>query len=80
VTGLFLRQGARLTALGVGVGLVLSGLVVKLLSALFFSVTITDLPTILGVAALLAGVALCASWLPARRAAKVDPLQALRAD
>jgi ABC-type antimicrobial peptide transport system permease subunit len=59
---------------------VLSALVVKLLSALFFSVTITDAPTILGDAALLAAAALCASWLPARRAAKADPLQALRAD
>jgi predicted permease len=80
VIGLFVGQGARLTALGVGIGLLLSVLVVKLLSSLFLGLTLADVPTMLGVAALLATVSLCASWLPARRAAKVDPLQALRSE
>jgi predicted permease len=78
VVSLFLRQGMQLTMIGVGVGLVLSVGVAKLLSSLFLGVTPDDVSTALGVAAILTGVALLACWVPARRAAKVDPMEALR--
>jgi putative ABC transport system permease protein len=47
---------------------------------LLFEVRVTDPPTIAGVALLLAGVAVLACWLPARRAAKVNPMIALRCE
>jgi predicted permease len=78
VLGLVVGQGMRMTLLGVGVGLVLALGLGRLLSALLYGVKAHDPLT--GVAALLAGVALVASWLPARRAAKVDPALTLRSE
>jgi ABC-type antimicrobial peptide transport system permease subunit len=78
VVSLFVRQGMRLTMTGVGIGLVLSIGVAKLLSSVFFGIAPDDVPTALGVATVLAIVALLACWVPAQRAAKVDPMEALR--
>ncbi|WP_224242588.1 ABC transporter permease [Hyalangium gracile] len=80
VLGLVVKHGMRLTLLGVGVGLLLALGLGRLLSALLYGVQAHDPLTFVGVAALLAGVALLASWLPARRAAKVDPALTLRAE
>jgi predicted permease len=80
VTRLFVREGARLTAIGLGVGLGLSALLAKVLSSVFLGVTAIDSLAFVGVAALLAGIAGLASWIPARRAARVDPMVALRAE
>jgi putative ABC transport system permease protein len=75
-----LREGARLVAWGAGVGLVATLLAVRLLENLVYDVSLYD-PLVLGaVIAVLAGVAGLACWLPARRAAKVDPMIALRAE
>jgi putative ABC transport system permease protein len=78
VLGMVLIGGARLTLTGLGVGLVLALIVTRLMSSLLYEVSPQDPLTIFGVAILLSVVALCASWLPARRATRVDPMVALR--
>jgi predicted permease len=78
VVALFLRQGLRLTAAGLAIGLGLSLVVTRLLSAMLLGVTPTDMLTFVAVAALLGIVAQLAVWIPARRAARVDPMEALR--
>ncbi len=72
------RQGMRLAAIGVGIGLVLSLVLAQVLSSLLIGVSGYDVPTFILVPVLLAVVALVACYLPARRATKVDPLKALR--
>jgi ABC-type antimicrobial peptide transport system permease subunit len=73
-------QGAALTASGLGVGALLSAGVATLLRGVLFGVTPTDPSTYFGVFVLLACVSLSASYLPARRASRLDPVQALRQD
>ena len=80
VVRLVLGQGVALTVLGICVGLVGAYWLVHLLSALLFGVGATDAATFGGVAVVLLGVAGVASYLPARRAARVDPVIAMRAD
>ncbi len=78
VLALFLRQGARLTALGIALGLLGAVALTRLLASQLFGVEPTDPLTLTLVALLLLLVALGASFLPARRAAAVDPINALR--
>ena len=73
-----LRRGSALALAGLGVGLCASIAVGRLLSSMLFAVTPKDPETLVGVSVLLSTVALAASYLPARRAAKVDPMVALR--
>ncbi|MDY7228207.1 ABC transporter permease [Hyalangium rubrum] len=80
VLSLMVGHGLRLTLLGVGIGLALALALGRLLSAMLYGIQAHDPLTFLGVAALLTGVALVASWLPARRAARVDPAITLRAE
>jgi ABC-type antimicrobial peptide transport system permease subunit len=70
--------GLRLVAIGAGVGVVLSILALRTFDTLLFGVTPYDAVTYAGVIALLVAVATLASYLPARRAARVQPLEALR--
>jgi ABC-type antimicrobial peptide transport system permease subunit len=78
VVALFLREGVRRTMIGIVIGLALSFGVSRLLASVFLGVTAGDAVAFAGVAALLLTVATFACWLPARRAAKVDPVRALR--
>ncbi|MGH9144731.1 MAG: ABC transporter permease, partial [Vicinamibacterales bacterium] len=80
VVRLFVREGAGLTLVGVACGLAGAVAATRALSTLLFGVTTTDPITFSAVAGTLALVALLASYLPARRAARVDPMSALRAD
>jgi predicted permease len=73
-------QGARLAALGLGVGVVGALLLSGTMSSLLFDVKANDPLALAGVAGLLAAVAAFACWIPARRATKVDPMVALRAE
>lgn len=75
---LILGQGLALTLIGVAVGLTLSYALSRFLSSLLYGVSASDPATFVAITLLLAGVALTASYLPARRATKVDPLVALR--
>jgi predicted permease len=75
-----LRDGAGMTLPGVGIGLVVALGLTRLMSAILFGVKPTDVITFASVAVLLCVVALLACYVPARRAAKLDPMQALRAE
>jgi len=78
VLRLIIGQGLKLTALGVGLGLIGAFALTRVLSSLLYEVSTTDPGTFILVSVLLAAIALLASYFPARRATKVDPLIALR--
>lgn len=78
VLRMVLRQGMHLTLIGVGIGLVGAIAASRVLSSQLFGVTSTDPVTFGGVVLTLVAVALAACYIPARRAAKVDPVDALR--
>jgi putative ABC transport system permease protein len=80
VVRLVIAQGMRVVAVGVVIGLAGSLVASRLMTKLVYGVSVTDPLTYAGVAALLAGVALVASYIPARRATRIDPLVAMRAD
>ncbi|MBL8167732.1 MAG: FtsX-like permease family protein, partial [Acidobacteria bacterium] len=75
---LVVGQGLRLVAIGLAIGLLLSFALTRLIASLLFGVSATDPFTFFGIALALIMTSVLACWLPARRATKVDPLQALR--
>ncbi len=78
VAGMVLRQGLLLAVVGVALGLAASYGLTRLMTGLLFGVSAVDPLTYAVVAVCLSGVALLASYVPARRAARVDPMEALR--
>ena len=78
IRNLVVRQGARLVGVGVAFGLAGALVTTRALESLLFGVTTLDLPTLIAVPVLLVTVALVACYLPARRATRVDPMDALR--
>jgi predicted permease len=75
---LVLGNGAVMVASGIGLGLLISLALTRAIGSLLYGVTPTDPLTFLGVSLLLAAVALLASYVPARRAARLDPMAVLR--
>jgi putative ABC transport system permease protein len=75
---LILKQGLRLTLIGIGLGLAGALALTRLMSGLLFGVDATDPATFTGIVLLLTAVSLIACYIPARRATRVDPLIALR--
>jgi putative ABC transport system permease protein len=78
VLRMVLWRGISLTLIGVGLGLGAALALTRVLKNLLFEVSVTDPEIFALITLLLVGVALIASYIPARRATKVDPLQALR--
>jgi putative ABC transport system permease protein len=78
ILGLIAGYGARLAVAGVVIGIAASLAITRLLSSLLFGVSATDPATFVAVAVLLSIVTLLASYLPARRAMRLDPNTALR--
>ncbi len=80
VVGLVLRQGLSMTVMGVAIGLVAALPLAQLLRSLLFDVSPADPTVFVAIVLLLFGTALIAAWIPARRAARLDPASTLRAD
>jgi len=80
VLGLVVKQGMTLVLIGIAAGTILALGMTRLISEMLFGITATDPWTFAGVSALLGAVAFLANYLPARRAAKVDPMVALRCE
>jgi predicted permease len=80
VTRMFVRHGLVLTGVGVACGLVAAVLLMRLMASLLFNVSPVDPVTYGAVSVGLVATAWCASYLPSRRAATVDPVEALRAE
>ncbi len=80
VLRMILWEGLLLVGAGVGTGLAGSLALARLIRSLLFEVGPSDPITLSAVSLLLAGIALCACYIPARRATRIDPMLALRCD
>jgi ABC-type antimicrobial peptide transport system permease subunit len=80
VKRMFVYRGLILSGIGIVVGAIAAAALTRLMSSVLFGVTPVDPVTFVAAAAFLAGAALLASYIPARRAATIDPMQTLRAE
>jgi predicted permease len=78
IIGMVVRQGMELAAIGIGAGLIGAALLTRVMASLLFGVSATDALTFIAVALALGLIAMLATYIPARRATKVDPIVALR--
>jgi predicted permease len=80
IRGMVLRQGGRVVAIGVGLGLIAAFALTRLMTGILYGVSASDPLSYVALTAFTLAVASLALWLPARRAARVDPLEALRSE
>ena len=80
VSRMVVADGVRLGVAGLAVGALVAGAATRALASLLYGVEATDPLTFIAIALLVAAVALAASWIPTRRAVRVDPVEALRAE
>jgi ABC-type antimicrobial peptide transport system permease subunit len=80
VVGAIVRESVTPAAIGIAMGLAAATLLTRTIQSFLFETTPTDPGTFASVAVLLAVCACVAAWIPARRAARVDPVEALRAE
>src|SRR5262249_23596636 len=80
VERLVVAQGLKLTAIGLALGAAAAFALAGVMSSILYGVTASDPLTFAAVAAMVTAAATLATWLPARRAARVDPMTALRTD
>jgi putative ABC transport system permease protein len=78
VLGLILREGIRMAVFGAIIGVLGSLFLMRLLASQLYGIKPTDPVTLIGAAMLMLAVAICASYIPARRATRIDPMTALR--
>jgi putative ABC transport system permease protein len=78
ILGLIVRHGLGLILVGVGVGILGSLALAKVIARFLYGITATDVPTFVAVLILFTTVALIATYVPARRAARIDPTVAFR--
>jgi ABC-type antimicrobial peptide transport system permease subunit len=80
IVGFVVSRGMLVAASGVGAGLLGAAAVTRVMSSLLYGVQATDAATFSAIAALLAAIAFFATYLPARRAARIDPMTSLRSE
>jgi ABC-type antimicrobial peptide transport system permease subunit len=80
VIRLMVGRGARLIGIGLAIGVPAAFLLARVLRGALYGVSASDPATFAAIVALLSGVALAAAYLPARRAARVEPMVALRTE
>jgi putative ABC transport system permease protein len=80
VLRMVVRDGLRLAVIGLAIGLGLALLATRMLSGLLFGVSPSDPATYVAISVILVGIAILASYIPARRATNVDPMIALRTE
>ncbi|HYJ94492.1 MAG TPA: hypothetical protein VEV86_07725, partial [Vicinamibacterales bacterium] len=80
VRRMFVRHGLVLSGIGIAIGIAVAAGLARLMASLLFNVSPLDAVTYVAVSAVLASAAVLASYLPARRAAALNPVQALRAE
>ncbi len=80
VVSLVIGEGMRLALIGIGIGVLAALALTRVIASLLYEITPTDPITIGGMAFLLLIIAMFAAWIPARRAARVDPMVALRCE
>ena len=77
---MFVRDGLLLTGIGIAIGLAASAALMRLMKAILFGISPVDWPTYAAVPVVLLAAAILASYIPATRAARVDPVEALKAE
>ena len=80
VRRMFVRHGIMLASIGIGVGVATAAALTRLMTSMLYEISPLDVPTYTAVSLLLLGAAVTASYLPARRAASLNPVEALRMD